>query len=45
MVAVYGVHLLLCGLIDGVWACDGCWRPPGAVRAGWWQIGVAWRGV
>ena len=42
MVAVYGVHLLLLGLIGGVWAYGGCWRPPSAVRAGWWQIGVAW---
>ena len=42
MVAVYGVHLLLLGLIGGVWAYGGCWRPPGAVRAGWWEIGMAW---
>ena len=42
MVAVYGVHLLLLG----VWAYGGCWRPPGAVRAGWWHglaYGGAWR--
>ena len=40
MVAVYGVYLLLLGLISGVRAYGGCCRPPGAVRAGWWQIGV-----
>ena len=45
MVAVYGVHLLLLGLIGGIWAYGGCWLPPGAIRAGWWQIGVAWHGV
>ena len=42
MVAVYGVHLLLLGLIGGVWVYGGCWRSPGAVR---WQIGMAWRRV
>ena len=45
MVAVYGVHLLLLGLIGGIWAYGGCWLPPGAIRAGWWQIGIAWHGV
>ena len=40
MVAVYGEHVLLLGLIGGVWAYGGCWRPPGAVRAGWLRIGV-----
>ena len=44
-VAVYGMHLLLLGLIDGVWAYSGCWHPPCAVRAGWWQIGEAWHMV
>ena len=43
--AVYDVHLLLLGLIGGIWVYGGCWRPPGAVRAGWWQIGMAWHGV
>ena len=36
MVAVYGVHLLLLGLIGGVWVYGSCWRPAGAVRAGKW---------
>ena len=36
-----GVHLLLVGLIGGVWAYGGCWRPPGAV--GVWAYGGCWR--
>ena len=42
MVAVYGMHLLLLGLIDGVCSYGGCWHPPGAVRAGV-AYGGAWR--
>ena len=33
MVAVYGMHLLLIGLIGGVWAYGGAWRPHGKASA------------
>ena len=45
MVAVYGVYLLLLGLIGDVSAYSGCWCQHGAVSAEWWQIGMAWHGV